>query len=149
MSTSVQTLSRSSHSSPSVTEEVPAGFRRSFPRGVIASSAIRGNYSPSSSSPSEAVVMMKPLARTGEHNPLSDLIPDELYYLLRTNDLINEKGLRDFIIRRVYQQLREVRQLNRGDAIEELQAIYPYLQVDTIRKIIYRVYPSGPRKSMI
>ncbi len=79
-------------------------------------------------------------------NPVPDLIPDEVYQLLRSNDLINEKGVRDYIIRRAFKAMREQHELKSSEALERLRAIYPYLQVDTIRKIIYRIGPGANRK---
>ncbi len=84
-----------------------------------------------------------------DQNPVAELIPDELYQLLRANDLINEKGVRDYIIRRAFKAMREQQDLKSTEALERLQAIYPYLQVDTIRKIIYRIGPGASRKMML
>ena len=85
---------------------------------------------------------------THNSNPVPDLMPDELYQLLRVNDLLNEKGVRDYIIRRAFRQLREQKELKANEAVGKIQQYYPYLQLDTIRKIIYRVGP-GNRKVMI
>ena len=79
-------------------------------------------------------------------NPVPDLIPDEVYQLLHSNDLINEKGVRDYIIRRAFKAMREQQELKSSEALERLQTVYPYLQLDTIRKIIYRIGPGGNRK---
>jgi hypothetical protein len=81
-------------------------------------------------------------------NPLPDLIPDEVYQLLHTNDLISEKGVRDYIIRRAFKEMRQEQELKSSEALERLQAVYPYLQIDTIRKIIYRIGPAANRKMM-
>ncbi|SRR5579883_820136 len=84
-----------------------------------------------------------------EHgNPVADLIPDEVYQLLRSNDLISEKGVRDYMIRRTFKAMRENKAIKSSEALERLQAIYPYLQIDTIRKIIYRIGPGSNRKMM-
>jgi hypothetical protein len=82
-------------------------------------------------------------------NPLQEFLSDDLYQLLRANDIINEKGLRDFIIRRVFRKMKEQQELRTADAINKIQELYPYLQIDTIRKIVYRVYPTSQRKMMI
>lgn len=71
-------------------------------------------------------------------NPLSDLISDETYNLLRNRGLINEKSIRDYIIRKKFNTLRESN-LKVVDAIEKLREEYPYLQFDTLRKIVYRI----------
>jgi hypothetical protein len=82
-------------------------------------------------------------------NPVPDLISDDLYRILRAHDLINEKGIRDYIIRRAFRQLREQSALKTTAALAKIQEIYPYLQIDTIRKIIYRIAPGSNRKMMI
>src|SRR5437868_3969054 len=74
-------------------------------------------------------------------NPVADLIPDEVYSLLRSNDMINEKAVRDYIIRRAFRKLREEQNVKTAEAIGMIKEIYPYLQLDTIRKIIYRIAP--------
>lgn len=71
-------------------------------------------------------------------NPLSDLINDEIYELLYSRDLINEKSVRDYLIRKSFKELR-ARKLSASDAIDELRKEYPYLQFDTIRKIVYQI----------
>lgn len=88
-------------------------------------------------------------AKFSTPNPVADLIPDDLYQVLRANDLINEKGVRDYIIRRAFKAMREQQELKSSEALERLQAIYPYLQIDTIRKIIYRIGPGANRKMML
>lgn len=69
-------------------------------------------------------------------NPLSELISDEIYELLDSRGLINQKSVRDYEIRKRFDKLRK-NQLSAGDAIEIIQEDYPYLQFDSIRKIIY------------
>ena len=70
------------------------------------------------------------------NNPLSELISDEIYETLDSRGLINKKSVRDYIIRKRFDLLRNS-QLSAGDAIEKIQEDYPYLQFDSIRKIIY------------
>lgn len=72
----------------------------------------------------------------GPDNPLSGLVSDEVYEVLAEHRLLSEKGVRDFQIR---QKFRDYRQDNvpAYDAIEHLRREYPYLQFDTIRKIVY------------
>ncbi|HAB53515.1 MAG: hypothetical protein HYZ10_06945 [Ignavibacteriales bacterium] len=72
-----------------------------------------------------------------ERNPLADLISDEIYDLLCTRGLIDEKSVRDFIIRRKFKNMRS-KKVSASDAIETLRNEYPYLQFDTIRKIVYQ-----------
>ncbi|HMB91905.1 MAG TPA: hypothetical protein VKP65_13715 [Rhodothermales bacterium] len=72
------------------------------------------------------------------NNPLSGLIGDEIYEVLDTHNLLNEKSVRDYKIR---QRFREMRgdDVPAYDAIETLRDDYPYLQFDTIRKIVYKL----------
>lgn len=75
-------------------------------------------------------------------NPISDLISDEIYDLLVSRGLINDRAVRDYIIRKKFKSLR-ARKLRTGDAIDSLREEYPYLQFDTIRKIVH-----NPPKSL-
>jgi hypothetical protein len=70
-------------------------------------------------------------------NPLAELISDDIYSLLITRGLIDEKSVRDYIIRKKFKDLRS-RKISASDAIETLRVEYPYLQFDTIRKIVYQ-----------
>jgi hypothetical protein len=69
-------------------------------------------------------------------NPLSELISDDVYELLDSRGLINKKTVRDYKIRKSFDSLRN-KELSTSDAIERIQQEYPYLQFDSIRKIIY------------
>ncbi len=71
-------------------------------------------------------------------NPLSDLISDEIFELLNSRGLINEKSLRDYQIRKKFKRLREEK-ISAAEAIEQLRSEYPYLQFDTLRKIVYHI----------
>ncbi len=71
-------------------------------------------------------------------NPLADLIPDEVYAVLKEHNLIDEKAVRDYQIRRKFKELRAKR-ISAGDAIDNIREEYPYLQFDTIRKIVYQI----------
>lgn len=75
---------------------------------------------------------------TRKDNPLADLINDDIYSLLSEKGLINEKSVRDYIIRKRFKQLRQER-LSASEAIDSLREEYPYLQFDTIRKIVYQI----------
>ncbi len=68
-------------------------------------------------------------------NPLADLIDDETYTLLQQHRLFDQKALRDYQIRKSYREMRE--QMSASDAIDKIQQMHPYLQFDTIRKIVY------------
>jgi len=71
-------------------------------------------------------------------NPIRQILPDELFSTLLELNLINRKVLRDFEIKREYKDLR-TEGLKSCEAIFELLDRYPYLQFDTVRKIIYSV----------
>jgi len=71
-------------------------------------------------------------------NPLSELISDDIFDLLDTHGLIDEKAVRDYQIRKKFKQLRSGK-LSAGDAIDAIRGEYPYLQFDTIRKIVYQI----------
>jgi hypothetical protein len=72
-------------------------------------------------------------------NPLRDLISDEIYELLSSKGLIDEKSVRDYQIRNKFKELRSTK-LSASDAIDALREEYPYLQFDTIRKIVYQIH---------
>ncbi|PIQ11177.1 MAG: hypothetical protein COW71_01195 [Ignavibacteriales bacterium CG18_big_fil_WC_8_21_14_2_50_31_20] len=71
-------------------------------------------------------------------NPLSDLISDDIYDLLDAQGLIDEKAVRDYQIRKTFKNLRSSK-ISAGDAIDAIREEYPYLQFDTIRKIVYQI----------
>lgn len=74
-------------------------------------------------------------------NPLADLIDDQTYSLLEQHKLIDQKSLRDYLIRKSFREMRE--RMSAGDAIDKLQQEHPYLQFDTIRKIVYQMSKSS------
>ncbi|MEM6327326.1 MAG: hypothetical protein AAF791_09430 [Bacteroidota bacterium] len=69
-------------------------------------------------------------------NPLSGLVEADVYSLLNQHNLLNEKGVRDYQIRQQFQAMRR-ENVPAYEAIEELREQHPYLQFDTIRKIVY------------
>ncbi len=71
-------------------------------------------------------------------NPLNDLISDDIFELLCSHGLIDEKSVRDYQIRKKFKQLRATK-VSAGDAIDVIREEYPYLQFDTIRKIVYQI----------
>lgn len=73
-----------------------------------------------------------------DSNPLSELISDETFNLLNSKGLLNEKSLRDYQIRKKFKFLRN-ENINASDAIDMLRKEYPYLQFDTVRKIVYHI----------
>ena len=70
------------------------------------------------------------------NNPLSDLISDDIFELLFSRGLIHERAVRDYRIRVKFKALR-AQKIRTGDAIDSLREEYPYLQFDTIRKIVH------------
>lgn len=76
-------------------------------------------------------------------NPLEGLISDDIYDVLEDHNLLSEKGIRDFQIRKSFKIMRS-QNVPAYDAIEMLREEYPYLQFDTIRKIVYRL--NGTRR---
>lgn len=71
-------------------------------------------------------------------NPLSDLINDTTYTILYNRGLINEKSVRDYQIKRKFREMRN-KKISATDAIDQLRDLHPYLQFDTIRKIVYQI----------
>ena len=71
-------------------------------------------------------------------NPIRQILSDELYSQLVNLNLINQKVIRDFEIKRRYLEFRR-HGLRSADAIEAVLDAFPYLQFDTVRKIIYSV----------
>ncbi|MEL6624099.1 MAG: hypothetical protein AAFQ83_08885 [Bacteroidota bacterium] len=71
-------------------------------------------------------------------NPINQLISDEVYDMLMKFNLLNEKVIRDFQIKRHYLDLRSSG-MRSAEAIDQVLEAYPYLQFDTVRKIIYSV----------
>ncbi|MEM7375469.1 MAG: hypothetical protein AAF587_43140 [Bacteroidota bacterium] len=71
-------------------------------------------------------------------NPIRQIVSDEIYSTLIELNLINQKVIRDFQIKRRYQDLRN-EGLRSADAIDAILEEYAYLQFDTVRKIIYSV----------
>ncbi|RMH65681.1 MAG: hypothetical protein D6677_01880 [Calditrichaeota bacterium] len=70
-------------------------------------------------------------------NPLSPHLQDDVYRFLVKNKLLRAKGIRDFVIRQRFNAMRDSR-MPTNFIIEKLQQEYPYLQYETIRKIVYQ-----------
>jgi hypothetical protein len=71
-----------------------------------------------------------------EKNPLDDLISNDIYMLLKSKGLFNETSIRDRIIRKRFKALR-TEKYRVSDAIDIIRQDYPYLQFETIRKIVH------------
>ena len=74
--------------------------------------------------------------KSGE-NPLQDLIDDDVFFELNKHNLFSEKAIRDYKIRRMFRSMRQ--DMSAGDAIDKIREMYPYLQFDTVRKIVYQI----------
>jgi hypothetical protein len=72
-------------------------------------------------------------------NPINQLIGDELFQTLLAHNLLNTKMLRDIEIKRAYLRLHRDGGMASVDAIEHILESFPYLQFDTVRKIVYSV----------
>jgi hypothetical protein len=72
------------------------------------------------------------------NNPIPELVPDEIYNRLLEHNLIDQKAVRDYLIRKKFRELRS-QKVSAGDAIDNIREEYPYLQFDTIRKIVYQI----------
>ncbi len=71
-------------------------------------------------------------------NPIHQLVSDDLYATLVRFNLLNQKVIRDFQIKRRYLELRD-EGMRASDSIDLILEEYPYLQFDTVRKIIYSI----------
>ena len=87
---------------------------------------------------------MQPAAHVENGNPLAGLVDDEVYTVLERHNLLSDKGVRDYQIRKKFRAMRRD-DVAAYDAIEQLREEYPYLQFDTIRKIVYKVNRSSKR----
>ncbi len=72
------------------------------------------------------------------NNPIRQIVSDDLYTKLEQLNLLNQKAIRDLQIKRLYLRLRDGG-VRSAEAIEAILEEYPYLQFDTVRKIIYSV----------
>ena len=71
-------------------------------------------------------------------NPLPEILSDETYHFLDKHNLLRDKGVRDYLMRQKFETLRN-REVPASEAIEKVREDYPYLQFDTIRKIVYKI----------
>lgn len=68
-------------------------------------------------------------------NPLKEFIDDEMFEQLKKKGLLNERAIRDYYIRKKFNSLRK--QYKPNQILEDLQEEFPYLSIDSIRKIAY------------
>ncbi len=80
-------------------------------------------------------------------NPLKPQLSDDIFQFLLQNNLLREKGIRDYVIRKRFRELKGHHPTY--IIIEMLQDEYPYLQYDTIRKIIYQKTEAKQRNSQL
>ena len=75
-------------------------------------------------------------------NPISEFIPDDLYFTLKSMGFLDERTIRDYYLKKKFEQLRS--QYSPRQIFRILQKEFPYICEDTIRKIIYtRRLPAG------
>ncbi len=70
-----------------------------------------------------------------QENPLREYLDDQLFFTLWEKGFLNERAIRDFYIRRKFNQLRHA--VRPKEIIEHLQEEFSYLSTETIRKIVY------------
>ena len=68
-------------------------------------------------------------------NPLKDFVDDGLFSLLWDKGFLNERAIRDHYIREKFCELKSEQKPK--EIIAELQREFPYLSVETVRKIVY------------
>lgn len=73
-----------------------------------------------------------------DENPLVGLVNRETYELLEQHNLLSEKAVRDYQMRCAFKALRQA-EVPAYEAIEQLREEHPYLQFDTVRKIVYKL----------
>lgn len=71
-------------------------------------------------------------------NPIYQILTDDLYSTLQSLNLLNNKVIRDFQIKRRYLEFRKGGYKS-AEAIDRILDEYKYLQFDTVRKIIYSI----------
>jgi len=82
--------------------------------------------------------IMQAMTEHFSENPLDGLISEDIFNVLDDHNLLSEKGVRDYQIRKAFRVMRS-QNVPAYDAIEMLRDEYPYLQFDTIRKIVYKL----------
>jgi hypothetical protein len=68
-------------------------------------------------------------------NPVSEFIPDELYFDLMEKGFLNERAIRDYYLKKQFNTLRSHHTPQQIFSL--LHQEFPYICEDTIRKIIY------------
>jgi len=70
-------------------------------------------------------------------NPIAELVSDDTYDVLKQHDLLREKGVRNYRMRQRFEQMSAC-DVPARDAIRPIREDHPYLQFDTVRKIVYQ-----------
>lgn len=68
-------------------------------------------------------------------NPLHEFISDELFRKLESKGFLNDRAVRDYYMKKRFEVLKKSHPPKK--IFEMLQQEFPYLSVDTVRKIIY------------
>ncbi len=68
-------------------------------------------------------------------NPLQEYLDDKLFHLLLKKGFLNERAVRDLYIKNRFVRLKE--KTSPKDIFQIIQKEFPYLSIETIRKIIY------------
>lgn len=68
-------------------------------------------------------------------NPIPEFIPDKLYFVLKSMGFLNERSIRDYYLKKKFNNLRS--RYSRREIFGILQKEFPYICEDTIRKIVY------------
>ena len=71
-------------------------------------------------------------------NPLAGIVSHATYEKLSEHNLLHDKAVRDYHMRRTFRALRR-EGVSAQEAIAQIRETYAYLQFDTIRKIVYNV----------
>lgn len=69
-------------------------------------------------------------------NPVPHLLNDFVFKKLQELGIINTLGVRNLLIKKMFQEYRS-NKMSAGEAIEKIQEKYPYIQFESVRKIIY------------
>lgn len=68
-------------------------------------------------------------------NPLKAFLSDEQFQDLMQKGFLNERAVRDHYIREQFARMKN--ETRPKEIIHQLQAEFPYLSIDTVRKIVY------------
>ncbi|MCB0262785.1 MAG: hypothetical protein R3C41_13410 [Calditrichia bacterium] len=69
------------------------------------------------------------------NNPIKEIITDDKYQKLMSMGFLNERAIRDYYLRKKFESLR--RHYKPGLIVERLREEFPYLTIETVRKIVY------------